>query len=197
MENVHKPHNLAAIARTCDSVGIGEIHAIAGNEKVQLSQKISAGTQKFIKFNLHETTKEGMEILKLKGFRIYATHISENALNYQKVDFTKSSAIVFGAELGGTSKEILEFSDQDIIIPMNGIAQSLNVSVAAGIILYEAFRQRLEAGFYDKRQISEEEFREKLFEWCQPKAAKILREKCEPYPKINDLGEIISAQQIF
>ncbi len=78
---------------------------------------------------------------------------------------------------------------------MNGVAQSLNVSVAAGIILYEAYRQRLEAGFYEKRQISEEEFRDKLFEWCQPKAARILLEKGEPFPKMNDLGEIISTQQ--
>ncbi len=115
MENVHKPHNLAAIARTCDSVGIGEIHAIAGNEKVQLSQKTSGGTQKFVKLNLYETTKEGMETLKKKGFKIYVTHISEKAISYQKVDFTKPSAIVVGAELGGISQEILDFADQDII----------------------------------------------------------------------------------
>lgn len=192
MENVHKPHNLAAIARTCDSVGIGEIHAIAGNEKVKLSQKTSGGTQKFVNLNLYETTKEGMETLKEKGLRVYATHISDSAISYQKVDFTKPSAIVVGAELGGISEEILKYTDQDIIIPMNGVAQSLNVSVAAGIVLYEAFRQRLEAGFYDKRQISEEEFHKKLFEWCRPKAAKILSQKGVSYPPINDLGEIIN-----
>jgi tRNA (guanosine-2'-O-)-methyltransferase len=104
--------------------------------------------------------------LKKEGFKIYCTTLSENAENFYKLDLTEKVAIVLGNEHRGVSKEISNLSDKNIYIPMRGMIQSLNVSVAAAVILYEAQRQRELKGMYNKSELPENELEELITNWC-------------------------------
>lgn len=142
MERVHKPHNVSAIVRTCDAVGIATVHAVPGDEGVARSNHIAQGAQRWVDLKRHPNTRQGLSELKASGFRLYAAHFDERAVDFRSIDFTQPSTIVLGTEKFGVSDEAIALCDQTIVIPMLGMAQSLNVSVAAAVILYEAQRQR-------------------------------------------------------
>jgi len=95
-----------------------------------------------------------------------------------------------GAELEGVGEYAAEHADQHVYIPMMGMVQSLNVSVAAALLLFEAQRQREQAGMYDRVQLSDEEFRTTLFEWAYPDLADLCRKRGAPYPELDEEGEI-------
>ena len=148
MEKVHKPHNVAAIIRTCDAVGIATAHAVPGEEGISRSNHVAQGAQRWVHLQRHASAQSGLAELKSKGFRLYAAHFDEAAVDFRAIDLTQPSAIVLGTEKFGVSPEALALCDQSIVIPMMGMTQSLNVSVATAVILYEAQRQRAEKGLY-------------------------------------------------
>lgn len=168
IENIHDPHNVSAILRTCDAVGINKIHLVYTIEKFpKLGRKSSASAVKWIEREKHKDIHSCYELLRQQDFLIYASTLSSDAMSLYEVDFTKKIAIVLGNEHRGISEEASNLADKRFIIPMKGMVQSLNVSVAAAIILYEAFRQRLEKRFYDKTNLSEKEFNELVDLWCK------------------------------
>ena len=190
MDNVHKPHNLAAIIRSCDAVGIGEIHGISSNEqKVGVS---AGGSNHWVNLHIHHSVLKVISDLKQSDFSIYAANGSEKAVDYRKVDYTKPTAIVLGAELDGISKETLYRVDGKIKIPMQGMVENLNVSVANAVILFEAQRQRLQAGLYEKCRLDKNTVEKLLFEFSYPEAAKVYQSKGETYPELDGEGQIIS-----
>mgnify|MGYP001169417815 FL=1 len=141
MDNVHKPHNLAAIIRSCDSIGIGSIYGVSkNNQKIGVNLKSASGSNHWVHLKIYNSISSIISELKDKNFSIYAANNSDTAIDYNKVDFKKPTAIILGAELDGLSKKSLELVDQEINIPMQGMVESLNVSVAAGIIGYEILR---------------------------------------------------------
>ncbi len=142
MERVHKSHNLSAILRNCDAVGVLEAHVIPPEEGLQIHSHTSAGTAKWVRLVRHHTIQEAIEELKGRGFRVLAAHPGPDAVDFREVDFTVPTALMMGAELLGLSDEALELADLRISIPMVGMAQSFNVSVATALLLFEAFRQR-------------------------------------------------------
>lgn len=150
MEKVHKPHNVAAIIRTCDAVGIATAHAVPGEEGISRSNHVAQGAQRWVHLERHDSAAAGLAKLKAKGFRLYAAHFDEAAVDFRSIDLSQPSAIVLGTEKFGISPEALAMCDQSIVIPMLGMTQSLNVSVATAVILYEAQRQRTEQGLYDQ-----------------------------------------------
>lgn len=168
IENIHDPHNVSAILRTCDAVGIYKIHLVYTIEKFpKLGRKSSASAVKWIEKEKHKDIKICYENLRQEGFEIYASTLNSDSSSLYELDLTKKVAIVLGNEHRGVSKEASELADKRFIIPMKGMVQSLNVSVAAAITLYEAFRQRLSKGFYNRTSLTEVEFNLLLEKWCK------------------------------
>ncbi len=193
MENVRKPHNLAAVARTLEAVGGLEIHAITKLTSIRLTQMSAGGTRKWIKVNKYPSTEQGLKHLKQQGFQIVATSLGENSKDYREIDYTRPTAILVGEELEGISEQAIQMADENISIPMIGMVQSLNVSVASALVLYEAYHQRMAAGAYDKRSLDDETYMSLLFEACHPKIANCCRQKRIPSPAINTDAKILES----
>jgi tRNA (guanosine-2'-O-)-methyltransferase len=168
IENVHDPHNVSAILRSADAVGVKEIQLIYTVEKFpRLGKKSSASATKWVERRKFVSVKECYDQLHKEGFKIYATHLSKNSKSLYDLNLAKKVALVFGNEHHGVSDEASELADGNLQIPMVGMIQSLNVSVACAVTLYEAMRQRLEKGSYNKPKYKKQDL-EKLFgEWSR------------------------------
>ena len=193
MDDVHKPRNLAAIARSCEAVGIPELHGISPQKSIRLTQKAASGCGDWLSIRTHASVSKAYAHLRSQGLRILAAHFREGARDFREIDYTQPTALVVGAELEGISQEAAEQADGAVIVPMMGMTQSLNVSVATALILFEAQRQRQAAGMYDERRMDDDTFERLLFEWSHPQVAKYCRRKGFPYPKIDEAGDIVEA----
>lgn len=158
LENVIDPHNIGAVMRSCDSVGIMELYVlyndIPAKKSLILGKKTSAGTRKWLDVHLFKDTDACFEAVKKKYNKIYATHLGERATTPYQADLTEPVALLFGNEGDGLTPKALQYADANIVIPQVGMAQSLNISVACAVTLYEAYRQRLQKGMYDTPQLS-------------------------------------------
>ena len=156
MENIHDPHNISAIMRSCDAVGMMEVYVINTQDprKLKLGKKSSASARKWVEVNYFVNVEACANAVKEKGFSIWATHLSTDAVSLYDLDLAKPAAMAFGNEHAGVSDELLSYADGNFIIPMMGMIPSLNVSVACAVSLYEALRQRNKAGKYDKPALS-------------------------------------------
>lgn len=176
-EDVYKPHNLSAILRSCDAVGIGEVHAVKPTGGVATFNATSASAEKWVDVVVEGSIGAAAAGLKKRGFTLYAAHLSNEAVDYRDVDYTLPCAVLLGNEKSGVSAEAAALADQHVIIPMLGMVQSLNVSVAAAVILFEAQRQRRKAGMYDAPRLSPEVTRELALRWLsRADAAELARE---------------------
>lgn len=191
LENVHKPHNFAAVLRTADAVGLFRAHAVVPDLSLRTSLVSASGADKWVGVELHATLREGLEQLSERGFQILAAHPTPDAVDYRSVDFTLPSAILFGQELEGLSTEALEAADTTFRIPMAGFVTSLNVSVAAAVVLFEAMRQRTSAGLYEANRLPPREFEQQLFEWAYPELADLCRRRGAAYPRLDPDGELL------
>ncbi|MCX6174256.1 MAG: RNA methyltransferase [Ignavibacteriales bacterium] len=168
MENIHDPHNVSAIFRTCDAVGVPKINLLYTFESFpRISKTSSSSANKWIEVEKFNDTKNCYDELHKQGFKIYASMLNKNAKNIYDIDLTKKIAFVFGNEKRGVSSEAEKFSDETFYIPMRGMIQSLNVSVAAAVTLYEAQRQRVLKGMYKKSELSKEELDKLIDKWCE------------------------------
>ncbi|ADU71220.1 tRNA (guanosine(18)-2'-O)-methyltransferase TrmH [Pantoea sp. At-9b] len=192
MEQVHKPHNVSAVIRTADAVGIHEVHAVWPSVRMRTMVSASAGSNSWVKVKTHRNITDAVSHLKTQGMQVLATNLSAKAVDFREIDYTRPTCILMGQEKTGITAEALALADQDIIIPMVGMVQSLNVSVASALILYEAQRQRQNAGMYQRTYslLDEEEQQRLLFEGGYPVLARVAKQKGLPYPHINDLGEV-------
>ncbi len=153
LEDVHDPHNVSAVLRTADAVGIQHVHIVIPPERradYRLGKKSSASALHWLTIHFHPSIDACYDVLRRQGFRIFATHLGHRAHSVYDVDWTGPAAIVLGNEHRGISEEALQGADANVIIPQVGMIQSLNISVAAAVILYEAFRQRMNAGKYTR-----------------------------------------------
>ncbi|MBL4940543.1 MAG: tRNA (guanosine(18)-2'-O)-methyltransferase TrmH [Colwellia sp.] len=192
MEGVHKTHNLAAVVRTCDAIGVSDVHVVWKSEETEVRGGSAAGSQNWIDVHSHHKTVDAIAAMKAQGMQILVTNLSDNAVNFTDIDYTKPTAIILGQEKFGASKIALELADQDIVIPMVGMVQSLNVSVACSVVLYEAQRQRQLAGMYNQPRLSHERRQRTLFEGGHPIFAEACQRKGLPYPTIDETGQIIA-----
>src|ERR1700733_6881823 len=151
LENVFDPHNISAVMRTCDAIGIQDIyilnHKIAPHKK--WGEKSSSSAVKWLTIHQFTAANECFMALRKRYKKIYTTHLSSDAVSLHDLDLTESVALVFGNEHSGVSEEIIAMADGNFIIPQVGIIKSLNISVACAVSLYEAFRQKNNAGHYD------------------------------------------------
>ncbi|MTB65538.1 tRNA (guanosine(18)-2'-O)-methyltransferase TrmH [Providencia sp. wls1943] len=192
LEEIHKPHNVSAIVRSADAVGIHKIHAIWPDQQVKLSVSSAAGSNSWVKVISHQSTESAITQIKSQGMQVLVTNLSDTAVDFREIDYTRPTCIMVGQEKTGISDKALALADQHIIIPMVGMVQSLNVSVASALILYEAQRQRQLAGMYERENslLSEQEQQEWLFEGGYPVLAEVTKRKGLPRPFINQQGQI-------
>ena len=192
LDNVHKPHNLAAIIRSCDAVGVGNIHGISSNkEKINVNLKSASGANNWIKLSTYKSIKLSISKLKKTNIRIFAANNSQKSIDFRDANFKEPCAIILGAELDGLSKEAINFTNQEIKIPMCGMVENLNVSVACAVILYEVQRQRETAGLYNETRLSKNDYKKLLFEFSYPEVAKIYNKKNQQYPDLDSTGQIM------
>jgi tRNA (guanosine-2'-O-)-methyltransferase len=167
LENVQDPHNISAVMRTCDAVGVQDIYVL--NTRIPRHKKFgprsSSSAAKWLSVHQFENAAECFEALRKKYSRILTTHLSADAVNLYDIDFTGSIALVFGNEHSGVSEDIRAMADGNFIIPQMGIIRSLNISVACAVTLYEAYRQKNAAGHYGAQKISNELHSELFNTW--------------------------------
>ena len=188
MDNVHKPHNFNAIIRTCDAVGIADVQYVPVKKGYRLLNYYAKGSQKWVQAHKHNDFPTVAHEFQTKGYQLLAAHFSDTAIDYREVDYTKPTAIVLGTELDGISEQTASIVDKHIVVPMQGMVASLNVSVASAVILFEAQKQRLAAGMYDQRFLDDDRYNKLLFEWCYPRIARMFRDKGEAYPALDEQG---------
>jgi tRNA (guanosine-2'-O-)-methyltransferase len=151
LEEITNTHNASAVARTCDAAGILYVDIIYAEPEIfPVNEAISTRAEKWLHLTHYTSTTQCLKQLKAQGFKIAATHLGENAVDFTELDYTQPLALVFGNESEGISPEALDLADYVIKIPMLGMAQSLNLSVSVGILLYEALRQRALDPTYSK-----------------------------------------------
>lgn len=191
MEQVHKPHNVSAVIRTADAVGVHEVHAVWPSSRMRTMASAAAGSNSWVQVKTHRTIADAVSHLKGQGMQILATHLSDKAIDFREIDYTRPTCILMGGK-PASPEEALALADQDIIIPMIGMVQSLNVSVASALILYEAQRQRQNAGMYQRANsmLPPQEQQRLLFEGGYPVLARVARQKGLPYPHVNEQGEV-------
>jgi tRNA (guanosine-2'-O-)-methyltransferase len=160
LENVFDPHNISAVMRTCDAVGVQDIYIL--NNKIpphkKWGDKSSSSAAKWLTIHQFTDARECFAALRLHYNKIYTTHLSADAVGLFELKLTESVALVFGNEHSGVSEEIIAMADGNFIIPQVGIIKSLNISVACAVTLYEAYRQKNITGHYDTVKLDGEKY---------------------------------------
>jgi tRNA (guanosine-2'-O-)-methyltransferase len=169
LEDIFQSHNASAVVRTCDIFGVQDVHAIENKYNNKVSRHVAKGSQKWLNQyryrNDGDNTKTCLDNLKEKGYQIIATTPHNDSCVLQDFDITKKTAFVFGVEAEGVSDYVLENADGFLKIPMVGFTESLNISVAAAIILQEV-TTKLRNSVLDW-QLSEEEKEVLYFDWVR------------------------------
>ena len=169
LENVFDPHNISAVMRTCDAVGVQEIYVL--NTRIprhkKWGAKSSSSAANWLTIHQFTDATECFARLRNNYDKIFTTHLDSEAVGLYDIDLTQRVALVFGNEHTGVSEEIRALSDGNFIIPQVGIIKSLNISVACAVALYEAFRQKEVAGHYVKRSLPETQYKQLAKEWSR------------------------------
>jgi len=169
LENIYQQHNSSAVVRSCDIFGVQDLHVIENTYASKVSRHVAKGSQKWLTFHRYRkdtnNTVECFQNLREKGYQIIATTPHNDSCFLQDFDISKKSAFVFGVEKEGVSDYVLENADGFLKIPMVGFTESLNISVAAAIIL-ENLTTRLRNSELEWK-LSSEEVGELYSEWIQ------------------------------
>jgi tRNA (guanosine-2'-O-)-methyltransferase len=167
LENVFDPHNVSAVMRTCDAIGIQDVYVL--NNRIPPHKKwgyrSSSTAAEWLTIHQFTDVHECFHQLRNQYEKIYSTHISESASLVYDLNLTESIALIFGNETFGVSDDIRKLADGDFIIPQVGVIKSLNISVAVAVTLYEAYRQKKLAGHYDEIQMTETKIIELKKQW--------------------------------
>jgi tRNA (guanosine-2'-O-)-methyltransferase len=169
LENVFDPHNISAVMRTCDAVGVQDIVVL--NTRIpphkRWGAKSSSSAAQWLTIHQYTDTAACWDMLRKKVDMIFTTHLGSDSVSLYDMKLTGRIALVFGNEHSGVSDEIRALSDGNFLIPQVGIIQSLNISVACAVTLYEAFRQKSIAGQYERSGLSGARYSELLSEWSR------------------------------
>ncbi len=188
---VHKARNLAAIVRSCDAVGVGDIHAVMSADEFKPYRGTAMGSNQWVDMHIHNNSEQAIVAVKQQGMQlIVADSGDKNGQPFDTVDYTCPTAIVMGGEIDGVSAYSYEQADALIYIPMVGMVESFNVSVAAAIILNEARAQRQRAGLYQQTRINHASYQRLFFRWGYPRLANFCDSRGIPYPTILSNGDI-------
>lgn len=168
LENIHDPHNVSAILRTCDAVGVVRVELLYTCESFpKIGRKSSSSASKWVERRKHTSVEECYAVLRSEGYRIIATRLDANAQTLYESTLTGKVALVLGNEHRGVSEAAASQADSRLYIPMRGMIESLNVSVAAAVLLYEALRQRLARGPVSVPALPPEQYDAMLADWIK------------------------------
>ena len=168
LEDIHDPHNVSAVLRSADAVGIGEVHLVYTSEEFpKIGRKSSASALKWVVRRKSRSVEECYSRLRKQGFRIYASQLDSDSLCLFDLNLRDKVALVFGNEHRGVSEQAAALADARFMIPMHGMIESLNVSVACAVSLYEALRQRLEHGDFSRLKLGDTALRALAEEWSK------------------------------
>lgn len=166
LANIGNEHNVSAIYRTCDALGVLGVHLYYTHTPFpSIGNTVSASSRKWVETYRHSTAESLRE--SLINFQILATKCSPQARPMGFYNYTKPTALLFGNEHSGVDEELLPYTDGEVYIPMYGMVQSFNVSVAVGILLSECVRQRQENGMYNNRQLSNDSYNMYMEKWIE------------------------------
>ena len=167
LENVFDPHNISAVMRSCDAVGLQEIYVL--NTKIpphkKWGERSSSSAAKWLTIHQFTDAEDCFAALRRQYDTVLATHLSQDAASLYDCNLSQRIALVFGNEHSGVSDEIRAMADGNFIIPQVGMIQSLNISVACAVTLYEAFRQKQLAGHYDHLKLNESAYQDLSRQW--------------------------------
>ena len=167
LENVFDPHNISAVMRTCDAVGVQDVYVLTTKipRHKKWGAKSSSSAAKWLSIHQYDNAEDCFSSLRKRYSTILTTHLSSDAISLHDIDFAKSIALVFGNEHSGVSDEIRALADGNFVIPQVGIIQSLNISVACAVTLYEAYRQKNIAGHYNRHEVENVMKQQLLKDW--------------------------------
>jgi tRNA (guanosine-2'-O-)-methyltransferase len=167
LENVFDPHNISAVMRSCDAVGIQEIFVL--NTRIPRHEKFgaksSSSAAKWLTVHQFDNNEACFAELKKRYATILTTHLASDAVSLYNINLTESVALVFGNEHAGVSDEVRAMADGNFIIPQVGMIRSLNISVACAVSLYEAYRQKEIAGHYASRKLQADAYQQLSQQW--------------------------------
>jgi len=172
LENVHDPHNIGAVLRSCDSVGIQEVYILVTDPQMDpgnyyLSKRASSGARKWIDSYLYTDTEKCIAAIRKKYDQVLGTKLNDASKSLYSFDLTGSVAIAFGNEHSGLTDEFVDHLDGNIQIPQYGMVRSLNISVACAVTLFEALRQRESKGLYEPSMNAEKSIIQKRYHEIQ------------------------------
>lgn len=168
MDNIWDPHNVSAVLRSCDAFGVLGVHLYYTTaEWPALGEKSSASARKWVERVRHSDHESMLAWFRERDYQVIRTGFSETARPLWDFDLSLPTAVILSNEHRGTSPELKALVPDELYIPMQGMVQSFNVSVAAALILYEAFQQRRVKGLYDRPSLSPEELDERLAAWLE------------------------------
>ena len=158
LEDISDPHNAGAVIRTAEAFGISDVWLVFNEGKSfnprKVGDKSSSHANKWMRFKKYKSSKECIEALRKNGYEIVVTALTPNVESIYSANLKNNKiALFFGNEHSGLSLETSEAADRRVCIPMRGMVQSLNISVTAGIVMYEVTRQRMEN--FDRYTISD------------------------------------------
>lgn len=147
IEDIHDPHNAQAILRTADAFGIQHVHFIFEREKKYNPRRVgkssSSSAMKWLDYTIWTSTDECLRALKKQRYYLVGTALVTKSVTLERANFKKPKlALMIGNEHRGLSETALALASQLITIPMRGMVQSLNASVAAAVTISELTRQR-------------------------------------------------------
>ena len=146
LEDIYDRGNISAVFRSAEAMGFQNVHVIEPSEKYKESQRITRGAEKWLDIRRFKQTVTAVAHLREQGYQVLATHLDSNARPLNEMDLKQPTAIVFGNEKDGISKDMIELCDATVILPMRGFVQSYNISVAAAIAFQTIVGIRDQAG---------------------------------------------------
>ena len=190
-DEVHKGRNLAAMVRTADAVGMTKVHAVLPQGGYKPFRGTAMGSNRWVQVVKHKSMQSALDEVKQAGAQLVIADATVNAVDYQTLDYCKPTALIMGGEVEGVGNLALEHADHCIFIPMLGMVESYNVSVAAAIILAEVRRQRMQAGLYQGCKLDDAEFQRLFFKWGYKRLAHFCEVRKVPFPRLDEEGDII------
>ena len=190
LDGVNKPRNISAILRSCDAVGVQDVYLHGPADRSHRYRRTAGGMLNYVDVHPVADAVTVVQELQATGYRVVAADCGGEAVDFRELDYTGPSCLVMGAELYGVSPGLACLADARVKIPMMGAVASLNVSVAAALLLYEAQSQRERAGLYASRQLEQERYRRLLFEWCYPELVEYYRRYGRRYPEMDEDGYV-------
>lgn len=158
LEDIYQPHNASACLRSCECLGVQDVHIVETRNEYRPNNEVSMGSSKWLTMHRYRTTKSALDTVKNKGYRIVATTPNEDGYDLTTLPLDQPVALLFGTEEEGLTEEALAAADDTMRLPMYGFTQSYNISVTVAVSLSQLVARLRLSGI--EWTLSEEEIEE-------------------------------------